>query len=68
MAAYIPTEFSVGDLIEVEFILPYNQKAITLQAAVRNRNGFRYGLEYVRIGDDDRAYLSRSLKALALVQ
>lgn len=68
MAAYIPSEFEVGDVLQVELKLPYSTQPMVLHAHVRNRNGFRYGLEYSRISDEDKALLVRSLKALSLTQ
>jgi hypothetical protein len=39
-----------------------------IKAAVRNRNDFRYGMEYVLVTESVREALLRSLKALELVQ
>jgi len=68
MAAYIPAEFEVGDSMTLEVQLPYAKESLLLKAAVRNRNGFRYGLEYTQISDEDRQQLGKSIKAISLVQ
>ena len=68
MSAYIPAEFVVGESVMIELTLPYSKQPILLQALVRSRNGFRYGLEYTEISDADRDQMARSLKAIALVQ
>jgi hypothetical protein len=67
MAAYIPSELNVGDVVGLEVVLPYTKETITMRAEVRNRNGFRYGLEYVLISEDHLALLRKSLHALALM-
>jgi hypothetical protein len=68
MAGYIPTELDLGEIVDLEVKLPYSRQPVKIKAAVRNRNGFRYGLEYMLIQPEDREQLIRSLKALALVQ
>ena len=68
MAAYIPSELPVGTNVELELSLPYvsGEQPIRISAAVRNRNGFRYGLEYVSLSEPDKERLLKSLKALSL--
>lgn len=68
MAAYLPVELSPGDVIELELTPPYAKRGIFVRASVRNREGYRYGLEYLHIAPVDRELLMRSIKALALVQ
>jgi hypothetical protein len=67
MAAYIPAELEVGELVSVEVTLPYSKETVTLKAEVRNKNGFRYGLEYILISDENRELLRKSLNTLALM-
>jgi hypothetical protein len=70
MAAYIPSELPVGTNVELELSLPYvsGEQPIRIAVIVRNRNGFRYGLEYVALSDTDKERLLKSLKALSLTQ
>jgi c-di-GMP-binding flagellar brake protein YcgR len=68
MAAYIPAELELGEMVEVEIKLPYSKDTLLMKCSVRNRNGFRYGLECVLINESDREQLKKSLKALSLVQ
>ena len=68
MAAYIPAELELGETVEVEIKLPYAKNPIVVKCAIRNRNGFRYGLETVLMDEADREQLRKSLKALSLVQ
>ncbi len=44
MCLYAGMSLKPGDLLEVEFELPVQQ---TLQAVVRNRTGYNFGLEFV---------------------
>ena len=67
MAAYIPSELNVGDVMGLEFVLPYAKETISLRAEVRNRNGFRYGLEYVLISEAHQLLMRKSLQTLALM-
>jgi c-di-GMP-binding flagellar brake protein YcgR len=68
MAAYIPSDLPVGTSVDLELSLPYvsGEQPIRIIAAVRNRNGFRYGLEYIALSETDKARLLKSLRALAL--
>jgi c-di-GMP-binding flagellar brake protein YcgR len=70
MAAYIPTEFAVSDVVDLELALPYltGQQPLRIRAVVRNRNGFRYGLEYMSLAPADREMLLKCLRALSLTQ
>lgn len=67
MAAYIPAELNVGDVVGLEVNLPYCKEPISLRAEIRNRNGFRYGLEYVLISDEHKQLLRKTLGTLALL-
>jgi hypothetical protein len=67
MAAYIPAELEVGELVSVEVTLPYSKETVVLRAEVRNKNGFRYGLEYMLISEEHKELLRRSLHTLALM-
>ena len=70
MAAYIPSELAVGTSVDLELSLPYvsGEQPIRISAVVRNRNGFRYGLEYLSLSGPDKERLLKSLKALSLTR
>ena len=68
MAAYIPMELTVGSRIKMEVQLPYSQTSLKIGATVRNRHGFRYGLEFTTLSDKDRETIRRACHALSLVQ
>lgn len=68
IAAYIPNSFSVNEQVTVEFVLPFGQRPIKFEAEVRDANGFRYGFEFVRVKENERAQLRGSIAAFAMKQ
>jgi PilZ domain len=61
MATYIPADLNVGDNVVLELVRRYGQPRISVSAKVNNRNGFRYGLEFVGIKEDERAGLLQAI-------
>jgi hypothetical protein len=47
LAVSAGVELALGENIEVEFTPPYSGEPIRARAVVRNRNGYRYGLEFL---------------------
>jgi hypothetical protein len=66
MGTYIPAELNHGDNVVVELVLRYGQPRISFSAKVNNRNGFRYGLEFIGIEDVQRAKLVSSITGAQL--
>jgi hypothetical protein len=54
MALTAGLELSAEDQIMVEFTPPYSGLPIRVKATVRNREGYRYGIEFLR-GDTEEA-------------
>lgn len=52
MALTAGVELNVGDETEIEFTPPYSGLPIRIRGIVRNRAGYRYGMEF--LADDDR--------------
>lgn len=46
LAVNAGVELEVDDCVEVEFTPPYTGQPLRARAAVRNRDGYRYGLEF----------------------
>jgi len=67
MAAYVPAELNLGDRVSIEMMLPYSREALSLVAIVRNRSGFRYGMEFKDVTDAQRQNILRTCSALALL-
>ena len=53
MAINAGVELDIGELIDIEFTPPYTGEPIRARAIVRNRNGYRYGLEFMMESPDD---------------
>lgn len=65
MSVYAPDGLEVGTYVMVAFSLPPEEKTLRLRAVVRNRRGFRCGLEFVDMIDADRLEIARYLGSLA---
>lgn len=46
IGAYIPVELQVGQYVDILMRVPFKREDLTFGAIVRNRSGFRYGLEF----------------------
>ena len=57
-------ELKFGDVVEIEFTLPYSSEPIRVPGAVRNRDGYRYGCEFTLDGQGERKDVSRLRQAL----
>lgn len=53
MAVFAGTELAIGAQVMVEFTPPYSGHPIHVRCFVRNRNGYRYGVEFITESDDD---------------
>lgn len=53
LAVSVEMELPVGSQIAVEFTPPYSDEPIVFRCFVRNRDGYRYGLEFITENDDD---------------
>jgi len=67
IASYIFTDLVVGDRLLIEMTLPYSHEAIQLDAVVRSRSGFRYGLEFKEMNPRQRQLLLRTCSALSVL-
>ena len=52
-------ELGLGEEIEVEFTPPYSGEPIRVRSEVRNRTGYRYGVEFVPEGKKERSEVAR---------
>jgi hypothetical protein len=59
MCQLMGVELGLGDEIEVEFTPPYSGKPIRVRSEVRNRTGYRYGVEFVPEGKKERSDVAR---------
>lgn len=68
MRVFVPRELEAGKRISVELRLPYNREELKLQATIRNRVGFEYGVEFVDATEEDREAIRRNCRVLNLLR
>jgi PilZ domain-containing protein len=59
MAVFAGMELSIGAQVIVEFTPPYSGQPIRVRCFVRNRAGYRYGVEFITESDDDYENVNR---------
>lgn len=64
MAVFAGVELKLSDQIHVEFTPPYTGTPIRVRCTVRNRNGYYYGVEFVRDSEDDQCKITMIRQAL----
>ncbi len=68
MAVFVPQELLLEERVEVEFTLPYSRQPLRVRAVIRNRNGFRYGVEFLTLSTLQREEILKLCKTLTLLQ
>ncbi len=63
---YAVVELQEGQLVQLEFTPPFCRRNIEIQAIVRDKDGYRYGLEFRKLTQHAAEDLSRSCRALNL--
>lgn len=64
MSVYASETLDVGTFMLAEFSLPPSPNGLRIRAVVRNRRGFRCGLEFVDLAAAERSELVRYLGSL----
>jgi hypothetical protein len=59
MAVFAGMELSIGAQVIVEFTPPYSGQPIRVRCFVRNRAGYRYGVEFITESGDDYENVNR---------
>lgn len=67
MAIYVPMTLAPQQEILVVFEVPLSRQKVGIRASVRYVNDNRYGLEFQRLREEDRARLRSALYDLALI-
>jgi len=67
IASYIFMDLAIGDWLAVEITLPYSHEAVRFDAVIRNRAGFRYGLEFKEMNPRQKQLLVRACSALSVL-
>jgi c-di-GMP-binding flagellar brake protein YcgR len=68
VAAVIAADLVIGQTIDVEVTLPYTTQPVRVRATVRNRDSYRYGLQFVNLSPADQKLIQQTCTALALLQ
>jgi len=66
VALYAVAELDEGQQLQIEFTPPFSRRPLVLTAIVRDRAGYRYGLEFRKLTRDASDDLSRACRALSL--
>ena len=64
LSVYAPEQIELGAPVVVAFTLAASGKPLRFPAVVRNKRGFRYGLEFIEVSQTQRAELVRYLEPL----
>jgi PilZ domain len=59
MCVMVGMELNLGIELEIEFTLPFSGEPIRVAGAVRNRDGYRYGCEFIPDGQGERKDVER---------
>jgi hypothetical protein len=68
MAVYVPVELDIGDTVLLELIFPGLPEPLTLSASLKNRTGFKYGVEFVGPTPDQQAIILGNVHRLLAAQ
>lgn len=68
MRVFVPRDLEMGKRLVLELRLPYNREELKLQAAVRNRVGFEYGVEFIDATEGEREAIRRNCRVLSLLR
>ena len=67
MQLSIPAYIEVGTPIRVQLSMPPSRELVALEATVRNRNHFNYGIAFVSLTHDERRKLTKYCAAMSLI-
>ena len=64
MAVHVPLDIKEGEVIHLMFQPPNSKARFGLMGKIRNRQNFRYGIEFVQLGAAESAELTRVINEL----
>ncbi len=67
MAVYAAAEVEEGQHVSVEFTIPYSRKELIIEAVVRNKQGYRYGLEFLALSSTQRGDLKKLCQTASIM-
>jgi len=65
---FIPRDIETSRVILMELAFPYNSKPMVIRGIIRNRTGFNYGIEFMRVSAFEQDTIAQSCKALQLLK
>jgi PilZ domain len=68
ISVLIAADLPVGEVLELEFGLPYASVVVRLKAVVRSRQDYQYGLEFTHLSVADRVKIDQTCTALDLLR
>ncbi len=68
MALYVPLELPISEILKIDFELPNSRMQFVLSGMIKNRNGFRYGIEFMKLTPEQFQEIARVTQILALVR
>lgn len=68
MSVHVAHELKPGSMVRLILTLPHAERAIEVDAIVRNRHSYRYGMEFVNLSAEDRSLVDRACKMLGVLQ
>ncbi len=68
MALILPTGLETGTRVQIEFTLPITRYKLVIKGAIRNRNGYRYGVEFLFPSMEQRDAIVAACRILQAIQ
>jgi hypothetical protein len=68
LGAFIPYNLPTGTQVTLQISFPYSPTELTLEAVVRNSLGFRYGLEFLKMGEEARTAIINNCNAADVLE
>lgn len=68
LSVFAPGGLDVGTFVMLAFTLPPEEKPLRIRAVVRNRRGFRCGLEFMDLPSASRSEIARYLGSLPVAE
>ncbi|HEX2328596.1 MAG TPA: PilZ domain-containing protein [Candidatus Angelobacter sp.] len=68
LGAFIPYNMPIGTQVTLEISFPYSPAELTIEAIVRNSLGFRYGLEFMKMGEEARSVIIKNCNSATALE
>ena len=68
IAGVFATGWDVGASVSLQFSVPVATSPVRVRGVVRNRTGYRYGFEFVKLTPQQQETISRTCRTLGLLE